>query len=89
MIDLKEIRKNLEFFKKKLNQRNSQVDLNKIIEIDKQNREIIQKKETLENEKKTISKEKKPENFKKSKKLSSNIEELSKKNVQLKKIDTF
>ncbi len=84
MIDLKEIRKNLEFFKKKLNQRNSQVDLNKIIEIDKQNREIIQKKETLENEKKTISKEKKPENFKKSKKLSSNIEELSKKNVQLK-----
>ena len=79
MIDLKEIRKNLEFFKKKLNQRNSQVDLNKIIEIDKQNREIIQKKETLENEKKTISKEKKPENFKKSKKLSSNIEELSKK----------
>ena len=73
MIDLKEIRKNLEFFKKKLNQRNSQVDLNKIIEIDKQNREIIQKKETLENEKKTISKEKKPENFKKSKKLSSNI----------------
>ena len=84
MIDLKEIRKNLEFFKKKLNQRNSQVDLNKIIEIDKQNREIIQKKETLENEKKTISKEKKPENFKKSKKLSSNIEELSKKNVQFK-----
>ena len=84
MIDLKEIRKNLEFFKKKLNQRNSQVDLNKIIEIDKQNREIIQKKETLENEKKTISKEKKPENFKKSKELSSNIEELSKKNVQFK-----
>ena len=84
MIDLKEIRKNLEFFKKKLNQRNSQVDLNKIIEIDKQNREIIQKKETLENEKKTISKEKKPENFKKSKELSSNIEELSKKNAQFK-----
>ena len=85
MLDIKDIRKNLNFFKKKLEKRNSHVDLDKIIEIDKKNREIIQKKEKLENEKKLITKEKKQENFQKSKELSVEINELSKENIDLKK----
>ena len=45
MHDLKDIRKNIEIFKKKINQRNVQIDLEKLLTIDKDNREIIFKKE--------------------------------------------
>ena len=52
MLDIKEIRKNLDFFKKKLLFRYNGSDLDKIIILDKENRELIQKKELLEQEKK-------------------------------------
>ena len=57
-----------------------------MLKLDKKNREIIQKKEKLEQEKKLLSKTKDPNNFNKSKKLTNQIEELenSQKKVQRK-----
>ena len=58
MHNLKDIRSNYENFFKDIKKRNSNVDENGIIELDKKNRELIQKKETLEKEKKELSKKK-------------------------------
>ena len=54
MHDLKEIRKNSDFYKKKLADRNSKIDFQKILDLDIANRSLIQKKETLEQEKKKL-----------------------------------
>ena len=56
MHNIKDIRKNLEFFKKKLIERNSNYDLDDLINLDKKNRDLIKKKEDLEQEKKTFPK---------------------------------
>ena len=45
MHNLKEIRKNLESYKKKFFQRNVVVDFDKLLNLDKSNRDLIQKKE--------------------------------------------
>ena len=45
MHNLKDIRKDLERFKKKLSSKNTKIDFNKLISLDKINRELIQKKE--------------------------------------------
>ncbi len=84
MHNLKEIRKNPELFEKKIKERNSTIDLKSLIKNDKENRELIQKKEKLEQEKKLLSKNKDPNNFNKSKNLSKQIEELenSQKKIQ-------
>ena len=84
MHNLKEIRINTELFEKKIRERNSTVDLKSLIKHDKENRELIQKKEKLEQEKKLLSKKKDPKNFDKSKNLTSQIEELenSQKKIQ-------
>ena len=84
MHNLKEIRKNIELFEKKIKERNSTVDLKSLIKHDKENRELIQKKEKLEQEKKLLSKKKDPNNFNKSKNLTNQIEELenSQKKIQ-------
>tara|TARA_Y200000002_G_scaffold244537_1_gene202297 strand:+ start:3955 stop:5196 length:1242 start_codon:yes stop_codon:yes gene_type:complete len=84
MHNLKEIRKNTELFEKKIKERNSSIDLKSLIKYDKENRELIQKKEKLEQEKKLLSKKKDPNNFKKSKYLTNQIEELenSQKKIQ-------
>ena len=74
MHNLKEIRKNIDVFKKKISERNAKIDLSSLLEIDKKNRELIQKKESLEQEKKLLSKSKNEENFKKSKSLSKDID---------------
>ena len=79
MLDIKEIRKNLDFFKKKLLFRYNVLDLNKILILDKENRELINKKELLEQEKKIISKSNDKKNFKKSKELSNEINVIQKK----------
>jgi seryl-tRNA synthetase len=55
MLDLKFIRENLEVVKNKLSQRNLEIDLDRIIEIDQRRREIIQEVETLRNERNTAS----------------------------------
>ena len=52
--------------------------LSSIKDLDIQNRNFIQKKETLENEKKEISKSKDEKLFKKSKEISNEIDEISK-----------
>ena len=58
MHNLKEIRKDFDAFKKALEKRSVDIDFNKLKNLDIQNREFIQKKETLEKEKKEISKSK-------------------------------
>ena len=55
MLDLKFIRENLEVVKNKLSQRNLEIDLDHVIEIDQKRREIIQEVETLRNERNTVS----------------------------------
>ena len=66
----------MNYTKKKIIERNQATNLDNLIELDKENREFIQKKEKLEQEKKIISKSKDPENFKKSKKLTDQIKVL-------------
>ena len=73
MHNLKDIRKNVIDFKKKIEHRNSNFDTDVFSTLDKKNRELIQKKEKLEQEKKKISKSKDVENFKKSKDLTEQI----------------
>ncbi len=76
MHDLKEIRKNFDDFKKKLQLRNVDINLDEIINYDKINREKIKIKEDLEQQKKLLSKIKNKDNFEKSKKLSKEIEQI-------------
>ena len=73
MHNLKDIRKNVVDFKKKIEHRNCNFDTDVFSTLDKKNRELIQKKEKLEQEKKKISKSKDIENFKKSKDLTEQI----------------
>jgi len=83
MHNIKEIRKNLDFFKKKISERNSSINFDDLIEYDKENRELIQKKERKEQEKKLLSKSKDSKNFEKSKKLSKEIDEIAKNQIFL------
>ena len=74
MHNIKDIRKNIDQFKKKINERNVKIDFNFLLELDKKNRELIQQKEAFEQEKKILSKSKAENNFKKSKELTSKID---------------
>ena len=58
MHNLKTIRENPDLFKKKILERNVKINFEELVKLDKKNREIIQKKEKLEQEKKIISKKK-------------------------------
>ena len=58
MHNLKDLRKNLEFFKKKFNERNLNFDEKKFDKLDKINRDLINKKEQLEQEKKNYQNQK-------------------------------
>ena len=78
MHNLKEIRENLEHFKTSLSHRNSEVDYDQILDLDKKNRQLIQENEKFEMEKKNISKSKDESLFEKSKEISKKIENLSK-----------
>ena len=51
MHNIKDIRENFNQFKKNLLKRNIQINFEEIINLDKNNRKLIQKKETLEKEK--------------------------------------
>ena len=73
MHNLKEIRKDFNAFEKALLKRSINIDFDKLKDLDKRNREFIQKKENLEKEKKDISKSKDPSLFKKSKEISAAI----------------
>ena len=84
MHNLKEIRKDFNSFEKKLEKRSVNVDFKKLKDLDIQNREFIQKKETLEKEKKDISKSKDKSLFAKSKEISKSIDEISEKQQKIK-----
>ena len=77
MHNIKDLRKNLEIFKKKFKDRN--LDFNTILfnKCDNLNRELIQQKELLEQEKKSLSKSNDKNNFEKSKKISEQISKIS------------
>ena len=84
MHNLKEIRKNFEKFKKDLKNRLVDINFNKLVDLDIKNRDLIQKKETLEKEKKDISKSKDKSLFAKSKEISSTIEAISEQQKKIK-----
>ena len=77
MHNLKEIRKDFDAFKKALEKRSVNVDLDQLKSLDIQNRDFIQKREALEKEKKDISKSKDKSLFAKSKEISLNIEKIN------------
>ena len=77
MHDIKYIRNNFSEFKKQVNNRNTEVNLDKILELDTKNRSLIQEKEKLESEKKTLSKQNDKSLFAKSKNLSKKIDKIS------------
>ena len=76
MHNLKDLRKNLEIFKKKFKDRNLDFNTDEFNKVDKINRELINKKELLEQEKKQLSKSKEKSNFEKSKKISDEIDKI-------------
>ncbi len=84
MHNIKLIRENSDEFKKLIKSRNVDVNVNEIIELDKKNRNIIQKKEKLEKEKKDISKSQDKSNFSKSKELSNEINNLTNEHKEVK-----
>ena len=79
MHNLKEIRKDFSKFAKSLKKRSVNIDFSDLKKLDELNRELIQKKETLEKEKKEISKSKDESLFKKSKEISVELVEVSEK----------
>jgi seryl-tRNA synthetase len=79
MLNLKNLRNNLVSIKKKLKERNVEFDVDNFNRIDTLNRDLIIKKEKLEQEKKILSKSKDKTNFVKSKKISEEISILTKK----------
>ena len=78
MHNIKDLRKNLKLYKKKLFDRNFELDINEFEKLDNINRKLINEKEKLEQEKKILSKSKDKSNFEKSKKISEEISKLSK-----------
>ena len=78
MHNVKDLRKNLDNFKKKLKDRNLNFDTSNFSKLDELNRKFIVKKQLLEQEKKALSKSKDKKNFDKSKKISEEINILSK-----------
>ena len=88
MHNLKLIREKPDIFKKKIIDRNEKINIDELLELDKKNRDLIQKKEKFEQEKKVISKTKDKSQFEKSKKISSEIQNLEILQLSLqKKID--
>jgi len=83
MYNLKEIRSNLKNFEDKIKQRNSDINVKALQNLDGKNRNLIQKKEKLEQEKKIISKTKDSSLFKKSKDLSKEIDNIHKEQISI------
>ena len=76
MHNIKDIRSDISSFKDGLKKRFIDVDFEKILLLDENNRKFIQEKENLEKEKKEISKSKDKSLFEKSKEISKKIEEI-------------
>ena len=84
MHNIKDIRNNLDLFKNSLKKRFLEVDLRKVLDLDEENRKLIQKKENLEKEKKDISKSNDKALFAKSKNISVQIDKLGKSQAEIK-----
>jgi len=84
MHDIKLIRKNPDQFLKKISERNSSLDLKKLLNLDKHNRQLIQDKEKLEEEKKIISQKRDKKLFLKSKEITIKIDNYNKELVKIK-----
>ena len=84
MHNIKDIRTDIDNFKNTIKNRNVDVNFDQILNLDEENRKLIQEKEKLEMEKKSISKSKDETLFEKSKEISNKINDLSKnqKNVK-------
>ena len=76
MHNLKDLRKNLTTFKNKFKDRNLDFNADEFNKLDKINRELINKKELLEQEKKKLSQSQDKSNFEKSKQISKQIDEI-------------
>ena len=83
MHNIKLIRKDPDFFKKKLSERNIKFDLNVFLDLDKKNRDLIQNKEKLEQEKKIISKKKDKSQFSRSKKISEEVDKINETHTEI------
>ena len=77
MHNIKEIRNDINSFKEALDKRFLNIDVDKILSLDENNRKYIHQKEALEKEKKDISKSKNKSLFEKSKKISIEIEKIN------------
>jgi seryl-tRNA synthetase len=77
MHNIKDLRNNLDNYKKKFKDRNLDFDVEKFNKLDEFNRKLINEKEILEQEKKLLSKSKDKSNFDKSKKISEKISALT------------
>ena len=84
MHNIKLLRENPDYYQKKFQDRNINLNINDLLNLDKKNREIISRKEKLEQQKKTISKTKNETQFKKSKEISNQIKNLEKELFELK-----
>ena len=88
MHNIKDLRKNLNNFKKKLQDRNFEFKIDVFENLDENNRKLISQKEKLEEEKGILSKSKDKSNFEKSKKISLEISKISKEQIiSQKKLD--
>ena len=76
MHNLKDLRKNLDSYVKSFKDRNVNFNIEDFKKKDALNRDLINKKEKLEQEKKILSKSKDKKNFEKSKKISLEIKDL-------------
>ena len=85
MHNIKDIRNNFDNFKNIIKSRNISIDLDQILDLDKNNRKLIQEKETLEKEKKEISKKQDKSLFAKSKEISEKILTINKEQSFIKK----
>ena len=83
MHNIRFIRKNSELFIKKIKTRNVDLDYKIISNLDEINRKLITDKENLERDKKEISKKKDKTLFEKSKEISIEIENLTKKQSEI------
>jgi len=83
MHNIKDIRNQKDLFIKKLKDRNFTLSIEDLLSLDAKNRQLIQEKESFEQEKKIISKKKDPGNFELSKKLSKKIQELEDKQKKI------
>ena len=85
MHNIKNLRENLEVYKKKFKERNLDFNVDQFHKSDELNRKIILKKESLEQEKKSLSKSKDKSNFEQSKKISKQISILTKQQNEIQK----